>query len=209
MARFNEILAGRLNRAIQKFAGIKGSPPTPQLATEFIPVFPFFWGAENRYLEGWAIHSFETVIAALAANTNACQIRNPVGSGIIAVFIKVLCASGLSADTFILSLGPKTTDLPTPITLGAPSCFDTRFGATTRSALIASIQQAAGPGSAPPDRAFFPLASNQGIDFINDGVQEFPLLPGSALALRSTTTNNQAAFSLWWRERILEDSETS
>jgi hypothetical protein len=206
MARFNEILEGRFNRALQKISGIKGAASTPQLGTEIMPVFPLFWGAESRYLEGWILHSWETVFAASAANLNAAMLRNPVGSNVVAVFHKVLWAAGV-INGVIMSLGPKTTDLPTPVTLAAPSNFDQRFGSVTRSIMLASIQQAAGPSAAPPDRAFAFTGANTTFDFINDGIQEFPLLPGWAVNLRTTVVNTNDAFSFWWRERPMTEQE--
>lgn len=207
MARFNEILTGRINRALQKFTGIKGAAPTPQLATEVIPVIPLFWGPEARYLEQWVIHSSVSNIAASAAQLNAVMLRNPVGSNVIAVFTKITISSGTGFDACILSLGPRTTDLPTPSTLAAPSNFDRRFGAVSSSALIRSIQQSAGPGTAPPDRGIWSYPVNTTYDVINDSDQQFPLLPGDAVSIRNSIVNQQTIFSLWWRERALEDSE--
>lgn len=208
MARFNEILAGRLNRAIQKFTGIKGSPPAPQLSSEMMATFPFFWGVENRYLEGWNMHSWDIVFAASAANLNAAMLRNPVGSGIIAVFVKVVAANFQStSDSYTMSLGPRTTDLPTASPIPAPSNFDRRSGSSQRSNLIGSIQQAAGPGTAPPDRASVAVLGTTFYDFIVDACEEFPMLPGDAIAMRNGTVNQATAYTFWWRERPLEDSE--
>lgn len=206
MARFNELLVGRVNRALQKWSGIKGTVPTPQLGTEVMPVVSMPWGVEMRYPESWIMHSWEVVIAALAANLNAAMLRNPASSGVIAVIIKVQYVNnGGANDNCIMSLGPRTTDLPTPITIASPSCFDRRAGTQT-SAMIASIQQAAGPQTAPPDRLFITIPPGT-YDLINDGVQEFPLLPGDAVAFRNGVVNQGSVWSLWWRERAIEDSE--
>ena len=95
MARFNEILAGRLNRAIQKFTSMKGEPPAPQLSGEMVPVFPLFWGAENRYLEGWQRFGFLILPnAAGVGNVNAYRLRNPAKSGVVAVVDVVPCDGG-------------------------------------------------------------------------------------------------------------------
>lgn len=206
MALFNEILSGRLNRAIQKVTGIKGSPPAPQLSSEFMPVFPFFWGAEMRYLEGWIMHSWSVIFAGSPAQLNAAMLRNPVGSGVVAVFVKI-SATSLLSDQFIMSAGPRTTDLPTPNPMPVPSNFDLRFGSTSRSNLISSIQQAAGPGTAAPDRGFFGVAASGTYDIIVDGSEEFPLLPGGAVSLRNNIVNQTNGMAFWWRERPLEDSE--
>jgi hypothetical protein len=205
MAVFNEILVGRFNRALQKLTGIKGGPPSRQLGSEIMPTFCFPWGNELRYLEGWAMHTWATVLAASPANLNAAMLRNPVGSGVVAVFHKLVCSNnGAANDSFILSQGPRTTDLPTPVTLPAPSVFDLRFGS---SALIASTQQAAGPGTAPPDRLFISNVIASSSDIIIDAADEIPLLPGGAISFRNQLVNNATSFAFWWRERMLEESE--
>lgn len=208
MARFNEILEGRFNRALQKICGMKGPASVPQLGTEIIPTFPLFWGAENRYLEGWALHSAEVVMTAVAASISAVMLRNPVGSNVIAVIHKVTCTtSSAGSDSFILSLGPRTTDLPVIVALGAPSCFDTRFGSTTRSGMIFSDQSAAGPGTAPPDRLYITVPASSSSEMISTDIHEIPLLPGSAISIRDQVVNQSAAYTIWWRERVMTDSE--
>lgn len=208
MAIYNEILAPRYSRMLQKLFSMKGPQATKQLGGEFLPVIPIFYGAEMRYLEGWVMHSVETVLSASPANLNAIELRNPPLSGVIVVVQRILCACGVTGDSYILSMGPKTTDLPTPLPIASPSAFDRRWG-TQVSPLIASIQQAAGPGTAPPDRLFTSIPANTAFEFVLDTLHEFPVLPGDAIALRSQTVNNASAYSIWWRERPLEDSEKS
>src|SRR5712691_10541637 len=97
MAKFNEILAGRYNRFLQKLFQLKGGPPSAQLASEVMPVFPFFSGREHRYLEGWNTYSFQRAEVATAAITSVVRIRNPVVSNTIAIFERIIFASVLGA----------------------------------------------------------------------------------------------------------------
>lgn len=208
MAIYNEILAPRYARFLQKLLSMKGEPGAQQLAGEFMATFVMSSGAENKFLEGWILHSWETVFAGSPAALNAAMLRNPVGSNIVAVLTKV-SATSLLSDQFVVSMGPRTTDLPTPITLPAPSNFDARYGASSRSLLTASIQQAAGPGTAPPDRGFFAVGASGTYDMIIDATEEVPLLPGWAISVRNNVVNQTNGVTFWWRERVLEDSELS
>src|SRR5467141_5154557 len=98
MARFNEILAGRYNRFLQKLFQLKGGPPAAQLASEVMPVFPFFSGVEHRYLEGWYRYYGQLSVAAIAAVGPSYQIRNPLNSEVVAVIERLTLKS--DAQTF-------------------------------------------------------------------------------------------------------------
>jgi len=84
MAVYNEILAGRFNRALQKLFGIKGPPAVPQLGGEIVPSVSMFYGVENRYLEAWERFGFQIVQAAVVGQAGSFRLRNPVNSGTIA-----------------------------------------------------------------------------------------------------------------------------
>jgi hypothetical protein len=206
VARFNEILAGRFNRALQKITGIKGSPPTPQLATEIVPSFALFWGSECRYLEGWYRFGMTDTFGASAANVNAVRIRNPVGSNVVAVFEKILAMNnGAAADNVTITLGNGVTaELPTISNL--PQRLDARTN--PNPSLIPSKTQAPAP-STPGNRiAIAELAVNTNIDFLlGDVTQEVTLLPGDVIQIQNGIVNNAGGFSWFWRERPLEESE--
>src|SRR5215831_9055081 len=90
MAIYNEILAGRFNRALQKLTSIKGGPPSRQIGSEIMPGWNLPLGNEFRYLEGWNRYS---VLVALSTggvgNISAARFRNLAGSNMIAVFEKI------------------------------------------------------------------------------------------------------------------------
>src|SRR5713101_6850733 len=96
MGIFNEILAGRYNRALQKQFAIKGSPPVRQLGGEVTPQVSLFYGRENRFTETWNVFGQLHNVPALAANLSQSRLRNPFGSNVIAVVEKITFSSGLA-----------------------------------------------------------------------------------------------------------------
>lgn len=204
MARFNEILAGRLNRALQKFTGIKGAASTPQLGTEVAAAIPLFWGAECRYLEGWNRFFAQKSYAGVAAQINAFRIRNPVGSGVVAVMEKITVSNdGAAGDGYTITLGPFTGDFAS--IFNTPGRFDAR--GNPQPVMSLSFTQAAGPTTPGNNVASINQGVNVSYDFIGTDIQEFPLLPGDAVQVQNTLVNNASLFTCWWRERPLEDSE--
>src|SRR5207245_11471807 len=111
MARFNEIQVGRYNRFIQKLLQIKGPPSMAQVATEMQPVFQFFNGAENRYLEGWLRYGQAASVTAGGAGTFfMVRLRNPATSNVIAVVEKIVVYNlGAETDMVTLIIGVVTT----------------------------------------------------------------------------------------------------
>lgn len=209
MARYNEILVGRFNRALQKAFAMKGEPPAPQLASEITPAISMFWGVEQRYLEGWERFGNGVVQGAVAAQTFGFRFRNPAGSGVITV-LELLAASNQSGgDTLQLvnSIVPQT-DLAT---LDSPAQLDSR--SRPNPSLICSHGTAASVALATP-RAISLRQTSVALgmaDFILFDDQEITILPGMTYQLQDTSGNvNQAAVCTYtFRERFLEDSERS
>jgi len=203
MARFNEILAGRYNRFLQKLFQLKGGPPSAQLASEIMPIFPFFSGREHRYLEGWNTFGFSRGEGAIAAITGVQRLRNPVGSNIIAIFEKIGFATVLAAAP-ILRLQSTNTDLPSVFVVGNKR-YDRRGSAD--SSLITSENSGAG-GVLLQARMLGNAGANGFYEFITVGIQEIPLLPGDAIEVDGNAVNQAIVGITWlWRERSLEDSE--
>src|SRR5467141_951604 len=114
MARFNEILAGRYNRFLQKLFQLKGGPPSAQLASEVMPVFPFFTGVEHRYLEGWDRYAIFLTQPAVAAQNSALRIRNPATSNIVIVIEGIIFKNNSGAAmALLIDHGPIGVDLGT------------------------------------------------------------------------------------------------
>jgi hypothetical protein len=207
MARYNEILVGRYNRFMQKLLSMKGPASLTQLSGEVQTVFPFFSGVENRTLESWQRFGLNIQQTSLAANNSIIQIRNPVGSNIIAVFEKITDTNTQAAVNFNgLALGAKTSDLTTLVAPTNVVRMDPRGQQSTN--LILSKQNSVG-GGLPNSIAIWqdPVGNNYDVIAFED--QEVTLLPGDALQVVSFGLAVQLNDSFIWRERYLEDSERS
>ncbi len=214
MAIFNEILSGRYNRALQKIFAIKGSPPVRQLGGEIMPIVQIFYGVENRYLEAWDRFAGSLNAPLVAGARSACQIRNPVGSGVIAVFerIQVAISTASAAPAFVsMSQGVLTTDL-TNVFVG----FRLDKRGRPNSTLIPSSTAAAGVGDLGAIQLSIPVVAATGASFQSGSMQdvildenmEWPLLPGEGLRWAVNLVSQGTVVSLIWRERSLEESET-
>lgn len=210
MAVYNEILVARFNRALQKLTGIKGGAPVKQLGSEILPVFPIFWGVENRYLESWAKFGSTINLTGVAANNSAWRLRNPVGSNVIAVIENITLvnnnagAAQYNLEGWIQTLTDLATDLTSFVTR-----FDARQGAAVFSTCKVSQQNTAplaGIGNTPGLVNIFQTTT---FPLITTDNQELPLLPGDAMQLRAPTVATGMQGFVWWRERFLEDSERS
>jgi len=211
MARFNEILVPRFNRALQKLTAIKGEAPAPQLSSDIVPVFPFRFGVEFRYLESWATFQVAKAVAAGGAATfGALQLRNPVTSQAMAL-VELASAANTLADTIQLRINSSnnnvSVDLATTIGLGALGVLDRR--GPPQSSLVASFgTPAAGfVNSIVADIAV--LAANSYVNFVRAPDTQFLLLPGDALEIMTATANQAVNLALRWKERFLEESERS
>ncbi len=200
MAKFNEILVGRLNRGLQKLLSMKGGPPAPQLSSEIQTTLGLELGVEFRYLEGWNRYGVAANVAAVIAQNTAFRVRNPTGSNVIGVVEYIGVTNPGGADTYVLTLGTQSADLGT---IQSAIRLDARQG-TTAGVLVAS----AGNNVAIAqqfDR--FSLAQNVLFQHIVNRNQQIAILPGDAFQVMDTSTNQALNFGCRWRERFLEDSE--
>lgn len=200
MARFNEILVGRYNRFLQKLFGLKGGPPAPQLASEIMPVFPHFSGAEHRYLESWDRFGATLLAPQVASVTSGVQIRNPAGSNVVAVLEKILVNTTVIGDVVVLGNG-VTADLPTVVT-GVQLDKRGRVGSTC----IVSANTVASVGASNPFLSV-KVVVNTPFDFIVTDIQEITLLPGDGILAKMGAVSEDIRVSFLWRERFLEEGE--
>lgn len=208
MALFNELLVGRMNRALQKLTGIKGGAAVKQLGSEVLPVLQLPLGNEFRYLESWGLFGVATSLGPAAADNPAMRLRNPAGSNMIAVIHKLTFTNQSAAAVQYNFEGPAAinTDLA-GIQTAAVTRFDARGNQNT--SLVFSTQANAPLSSMPGANTpgLIMLATNSSYDLIFTEMQEFPLLPGDAFQVRGPATNSEIAVIVWWRERALEESE--
>jgi hypothetical protein len=205
MARFNEILVGRYNRFMQKLLSMKGDASLFQFSTEMGGYIPFFSGVENRYLEAWDRFAAWFNISAGAAIFANAELRNPTSSNVIAVIEKITCsAGGAGADAPIVRLGPATTDQAQAP--GVVTVIDSR-SQRSNSSLITSQSNAANQTVAGGQiwQGNFTLPNQAEVIWFED--HELTVNPGRALTLSSNIANQAIIFSVWWRERLLEESE--
>jgi hypothetical protein len=219
MAGYNEILTGRLNRALQKALSMKGSAALNELSSVLYVNVNLLWGQETRFLEDWNRFGFSTTTGPFGAgNTSGVRLRNPQNSGQIGVIEKITVwdAGVTNLQTVRLQVGfPGLSDMP------AGSILTTS---------VASLDARFYPGGVPSSQNPFPLSTGTGsfgtviweggnsalvspgqvsapVDVILDESQHLVLSPGMSYDLVGSTLNQAFNFSIWWRARAMEDSE--
>jgi hypothetical protein len=207
MARFNEILVGRYNRFLQKLLSMKGGPVAAQLASELQPVFPFFNGVENRFLETWARYTAAAPVSAIALQNGAAQLRNPATSNVIAVVERLGFLEGL-VDTSGVQINQDTGTAAFGAAVGQ-RCLDNRFVRGSTQTQGPSCQVSVG-NNVPVTGgrlAIIPVEANEETSFILTQDQEITVLPGDSLIVFSGIVNVGMVVNFMWRERLLEESE--
>jgi hypothetical protein len=199
MAKYNEILVGRLNRFLQKYTAIKGTVPAPQLAGEITPSLPLFSGEENRYLENWNLFGNGSTQAGAVAQNSAWRFRNPVGTNVIAVIYQLI-ATGDTLGTMAFTLDTTSTDLANP---GAVHSLD---GRTLTAGSVVFISSGNNDVAAHPVITRWVSLINTSFFVLAAGV-EIPVLPGTTVEIVTAATNVVLTMGCFWRERFLEDSE--
>jgi len=204
MAKYNEILAGRYNRFIQKLFSMKGPAPAPQLSSDIAMQMSFFNGVENRYLESWNRWGVGLLLPALAAVIGNIRIRNPINSNALVVLEKILIGNVGAAQEIDVAHQASVADL----NLFGTFSLDGRQGPTGASASTCVVSQVQSNVNAFTNIIARPLLGAAGnFDLILFEDQEIALLPGFALQIQSTVANQAITGTFAWRERFLEDSE--
>lgn len=206
MAIYNEILAGRFARGIQKILSMKGEVPVKQAAGEIssFQLVNDLTTLEHRIV--LSVRSFARsggVAAGGAGNKSAYRLRNPTGSNVVAVLEK-LTFFGTSTDQPFLTRGPTGTGDLTTSDAGNNSIRDLRMGPINSSLVASSSTAAAVVGVSVVEVAY--LANGQA-DAILYPNQEIVVAPGDVVTLYSNLLNQALNFNLMWRERALEESE--
>src|SRR5258708_34741080 len=196
MARVNEILAGRFNRALQKFLSMKGGPPAAQLASEIGAMFVFNrMGADFRYLESWNRYGVTFTIGGVALNQGTFRLRNPLGSNVIAVVEKLnfIGQAGIATNT---QISVQTGGQPTPNDLASVattqnSQFDPR-GSQGATIIPSSEASSVSPPALINANLFFQGETSPGsnLDMIVPETQKLPILPASRIHPFSTHLNS-------------------
>jgi hypothetical protein len=207
MAKYNEILVGRYNRALQKLFGIKGPAPAPQLASEIIAEISMPWGVENRYLEQVELFATRVLSPGGVAAISGIRIRNPVASNLIAVLqlLQAVYFVGV-ADAFRVIHGQATADLASAVDL-TNAGLDSR-GRPSPTLRISFTSAAAVPALTNAQVIFAAgVAGGSQVSLVGFDNQELPIVPGDAYQVEGTTLNTDLRVNVNWRERFLEESE--
>jgi hypothetical protein len=201
VAKYNEILVGRLNRFLQKYTAIKGTVPAPQLAGEIQPSLPLFSGEENRYLENWNLFGNGSAVNGVVAQNSAWRFRNPAGTNVIAVIYQLMVTADTQGIMF-LTLDTTANDLAGP---GAVHSLD---GRTLTAGSVVSVSTGNNDVAAHPVITRWGALINTVFQLLNASV-EIPVLPGTTIEIVTNSTNVVLSVGCFWRERFLEDSERS
>lgn len=201
MARYNEILVARFNRALTRHLGIKGEAPAPQVAGEIQPMLPMFGAVGDRLFEGWDRFGVTVTVLAVAAKVNVLRLRNPVGSGVMALieYASLSASTGSNIGAFgVIVPGVDLTNVFASVRL------DVR-GKTNAALIVTQDTLAAGTAS-----LFLEGDLLNGTVFAftpSDSEGWLPLPPGMAFDVQSAVVNLGTRHNIIWRERPLEDSE--
>lgn len=198
---FNEILIGRINRYCQKLLQIKNTA-LRSLAPDLQLDLPLQTGSEDRYLQDWQLYNFFFSIAAQGAgNISQGQLRNPSGSGLVAVVYQVVPSTTLADTPQLIVVRNKTTDFATTTPLNAS--IDARASGCS---IVLSTGSAATVPVGVSNWGIAVAAGNTQWNFLQNGA-EVPILPGDALVCSSNVANQGFQFYMSWRVRRLESSE--
>lgn len=187
----NQLLAQRYNTLAAALLGLDEQDGLGSVAPELQPVIVLEGERpEYSFLKGELLMARNFSLAASAVLPGAIRIRNPLGSGIIAVVEHITLSSDIISELNVQAEA-YLTDLATLFTAQAR---DLRAG-TTRSAMcILSSANTAGVGTGMlRARALANSAVQWDVNFI--------LAPGTGLELVQPTNNGLLAGCIVWRER--------
>ncbi len=198
MGLHNEILVGRVNRFAQKYFGLKGGPPAPQLSSEIQIQSEFFSAMDNRFLESWFMYGVGFSMPATVGQTVGFQLRITSPST-IAILQSVKMGTTLTQEIDISEatsavLGALTGVAAFPRDLRCPN---------TGTELSQSV---ASPGATNIiGRVILP--ANQSIELIQIPEAQIIVTPGTGVRFTSTVANQNLIATIFWMERALEESE--
>src|SRR5258707_7357507 len=209
MARFNEILVGRYHRFLQRLLSMKGSSPSPQLASEIQPQFDLNEvPIELKGLLGWTLWAIGNSGQAVVTGFTAIRIRNPASSGVIVV-VEKLANGGAAASNLSLIMDGTTTPASVDLPGGnvQAGTRDPRKSASQPSAIV-SVTAASVISAFTGNLLDFAFVGvNQRTDFIITDHQEIVIAPGHFLTRYNNAFNSGLVGILWWRERAIEEGE--
>lgn len=192
-----KIEIGRFSDLLRRLLSMSGvSTVASELAPEISPVFVLEQERpEWEFLKNAKLCTSQFSVTPVAAQFPQARLRNPPGSGIVAVFTDFNWAVGL---TSVVNLWRVTTllDMAGPANTMSR---DTRLAALNISGLIATQQTSA---VALTGDFFYHAVNNAGEDTMPIKVP-FVLTPGFAIDIGGETVNSSLRGNFHWLERRL------
>lgn len=202
----SKIERGQFSSLLRRYLGMTGvSDVIDELAPEISATFTL----ENErpeweFLKGAKLMSLASVVPAVGGVQSAVRLRNPAGSGVVAVFS--LFIIGVQTSTGVdFSLGPETAGVDLATVIGTTP-RDTRqpgFAAAPGSALIASRGNV-NPGGFN----FVELAMNDLQQRPYTVASPVVLTPGFQLNIFSVQVNISLTFTMHWLEKRFDALES-
>lgn len=190
---YNVIGNGRFSSALQRFLGIRGSTPAPQLAPDVMGVYEISdYGAGRAFLLGVLRAEATGLVAAVAAQFSGFSIFNPVNSGVL-LHINTLAISAANAVQVTLANVAGIAGAQ------QPRVTDGRWGAAVRpAAVVGASTEAVLPADAPQRTLFFAAAGTP---------VDYTLPPGWRIAVHVGTANVALTWAAQWDERKFNPEE--
>lgn len=192
----SQIQTGRYSDLLRRLLSMKGvTDVASELSPEISPIFVLeSERPEWEFLKNEKLMSNVFAPSPVAAQQTAVRIRNPSGSGAVAVFTRMW----LSAAIPIGFIAERNTDQGNLTTVLPTVARDTRTQELNASALVASqTSNAAASGS-----SFWSSNLIGDTPAINN--IPFILTPGNQIQITSLTVNAGLRGTLDWRERRLD-----
>lgn len=196
----NEIMQGRFPRALQRFFGIQGPPPVPQLSPEVqaqLDVGP--QASELSYLLDERLCAASVLVSAVVGQQSFAILHNPVSSGMLMVVDEVH-GSVLTVTDYLAIIASSGI---TAFTAASEFVRDLRWTAG-RTVGFVSSGNGAGAIGASNQLATVRAAADA---FIQMPGMPVVLLPGDQLLLGVLTDNIAMVGGFSWRERALPELE--
>lgn len=192
---FNVIGNGRFSTALQRFLGIRGSAPAPQLSPDVVPTLEIDSDRPDRqYLLGVYRAGVQTVTPAVVGRFAGFAVFNPANSGSLIMIEDCTYSSATSAQVVIRQLQLTGAVVQA-------RAMDGRWGITSSP----TAQVSTGDSAGLPPEAPIMLLSAGSVTRIPVGIV---LPPGFGMEVDCRTANTQATLDCRWTERPYTSEES-
>jgi len=203
----NEVKRGRFNSYLVRLLGMQVTAPAPQLNNVIIPTMNIEDPSDDHWFaQGWWLCSGAVDIAAVAAKSSTALLRNPAGSGVLAVLDELIFSTTAPTDDRwaggVVYTSSDLAQLPSASDITAT--LDTRYGTALKNPSL-HLTYDNNPPLNPVPKNRFDLWVLQYTPIILRKVAV--LGPGGAFALQNFTNNVATTVAMRWRERPVSDLE--